>query len=119
MMKWRIFVAACFFLALLGCEAPTSEKEEDMPPSPLSIAQSLVGKSGSELFKMTALGKSGKSCNSCHPDGEGLAGIGNKLSKDKELEETINKCITGALKGNALSLDSPVMAALASYLRSL
>jgi cytochrome c len=68
---------------------------------------------------MTALGKSGKSCNSCHPAGEGLAGVGTKLSKDNELEEMINKCIAGPLKGKELSLDSPEMAALASHLRSL
>jgi len=119
MKKWGIFVIVGFFLTLFGCEAPTPKSEEGNPPSPLSTIQALAGKSGSELFQATALGKSGKSCYSCHPDGEGLAGVGKKFSQDKELEKMINKCITGPLKGDALSLDSPEMVALATYLRTL
>lgn len=119
MKKWGIFAIACFSLTVLGCEAPAPEKEEGKPPAPLSTVQSLVGKSGSEVFRSTALGKSGKSCNSCHPDGEGLAGVGKKLSYDLDLEKMVNKCITGPLKGEALSFDSPVMVALTSYLRTL
>jgi len=103
-----------FCATLCSCvEKPAPEKEEGKTSS------AVAGKSGSELFKETALGTSGKSCNSCHPDGEGLKGIGNRLKGEKELEEIINKCIVGPLKGKELDHASPEMTALVKYLRSL
>ena len=61
---------------------------------------------GKALFNDPKLGggTSGKSCNTCHPGGKGLEGVGEKKEwqtpggKHKTLEEAINTCVTMALE---------------------
>jgi len=61
-------------------------------------------------------GTSGKSCNSCHPDGEGLE---NAEMKENSLEETVNMCIENALTGEALDTQSQEMKDIVAYIKSL
>jgi len=82
---------------------------------------------GKALFNDQKLGggTSGKSCNTCHPDGKGLEGVGNKKEWKnpggtfKSLEEAVNVCIEMALKGKALDVKSDQMKDMISYLKSL
>lgn len=82
---------------------------------------------GKALFNDAKLGggKSGKSCNSCHPDGKGL----EKAAAKKEfnlmgkklggLEPTVNACIEGALGGKAIDAKSDQMKDIVAYIKSL
>lgn len=70
---------------------------------------------GKALFNDTHLGPSGKSCNSCHPNGKGL----DMAGEEENLEDTINGCINRALKGKPLDDDSVEMQSLVLYIRSL
>ncbi len=72
---------------------------------------------GKALFGDPTLGggRSGQSCNSCHPDGKNLP----KAGAQKELEANINRCIGLALKGKALEPGSKDLADVAAYIRSL
>ncbi len=82
---------------------------------------------GKTLFNDPKLGggTSGKSCATCHPDGKGLEGVAGKTSwknpggEFKSLEEAVNVCITMALKGTALDVNSEQMKDLVAYLKSL
>jgi cytochrome c5 len=82
---------------------------------------------GKTLFNDPKLGggTSGKSCNTCHPDGKGLFGVAEKKEWKnpggmfKSLAETVNTCIVMALNGKALDVNSDQMKDLISYLRSL
>ncbi len=82
---------------------------------------------GKALFNDPKLGggTAGRSCNTCHPDGKGLLGVGEKSmwktpgGEFKTLEEAVNICITMALKGKALGVKSKQMADITSYLKSL
>ena len=106
--------------AVWGCkESPPPEKKGGEEQKPSVTASALAGKSGKELFQETALGTNGKSCHSCHPDGEGLSGVGKRLNQHLELGKMINKCIVGALKGKELDLMRPEMKRLRRYLCSL
>ncbi len=82
---------------------------------------------GKAMFNDTKLGggTAGRSCNTCHPDGKGLEGVGNKNEwktpggSFKTLEEAVNMCITMALKGQALDVKSEQMKDIVAYLKSL
>jgi len=70
---------------------------------------------GKALFNDAKLGTSGKSCNSCHPDGKGL----EKAAMMKDLPTTINNCIKMALQGKVLGNESIEMKSLVLYIKSL
>jgi cytochrome c len=74
---------------------------------------------GKELFNDPKLGNatSGKSCNTCHPDGKGLDKAADK--EKKSLEKTINSCIENALNGEPLDPESEQMKDLVAYIKSL
>jgi len=82
---------------------------------------------GKTLFNDPKLGNgtAGKSCNSCHPGGKGLEGVGEKMEWKnpggtfKSLEAAVNVCIEMALKGKALDVKSDQMKDMISYLKSL
>ncbi len=82
---------------------------------------------GKALFKDTTFGSgtSGKSCNSCHPNGKGLEVAGEKKEfnimgkKQYSLEEAVNFCIETALKGKAIDPNSKDMKDIVTYIRSL
>jgi len=70
-------------------------------------------------------GTAGKSCASCHPDGQGLEKAGMKkewktpAGPAKTLEEAVNLCIVNALKGKALDPKSEEMKDIVAYIKSL
>jgi cytochrome c5 len=82
---------------------------------------------GKSLFNDPSLGDgtAGRSCNTCHPGGKGLEGVGLKKEwktpggMHKTIEEAVNTCIVMALKGKPLDVRSEQMQALVSYLKSL
>jgi cytochrome c len=82
---------------------------------------------GKAMFNDTKLGggTEGRSCNTCHPNGKGLEGVGAKKAwktpggSFKTLEEAVNICITMALKGKALDIKSEQMKDIVFYLKSL
>ena len=88
---------------------------------------SLDVNTGLMLFNDYNLGEgtSGKSCNSCHPDGRGLETSGKKETfnifgkKQNGLKEAVNFCIVNALKGTAIDPDSGDMKSIVSYIKSL
>jgi cytochrome c len=92
----------------------------------LSFAAGDITK-GKALFNDPKLGggTTGKSCNSCHPDGKGLENAGMKKQfnlggkKQTGLKEAINTCIENALKGKALDKKSQEMKDLVAYIKSL
>jgi cytochrome c len=78
-------------------------------------AQEASVEAGKALFNDPKLGTSGKTCTTCHVDGKGL----DKAAANKELENTINACITKPLKGKALDAKSTEMKSLVMYIKSL
>jgi len=69
---------------------------------------------GKALFNDPKLGTTGKSCNSCHPDGKGL----DKAGEKSNLENILNSCITKGLKGKAVDVKSVEMQSLVLYVKS-
>ena len=82
---------------------------------------------GKALFNDTkfAGGTTGKSCNSCHPNGKGLEKAAEKKEfnimgkKQEGLEEAVNFCIVNALKGKAIDPKSEQMKDIIAYINSL
>jgi len=82
---------------------------------------------GKALFNDSKLGggTSGKTCNSCHPEGKGVEIAAGKKEftimghKRNSLEEAVNGCIEGALKGKAIDVKSDDMANIVAYIKSL
>jgi cytochrome c peroxidase len=70
---------------------------------------------GKKLFADPKLGggKSGKSCNTCHPDGKGLEKAGANI------EGMVQKCIEKALEGKPLAADSQELKDIVAYIKSL
>lgn len=118
MRKTRLLVGIVFCVIVLGCQEPSAPKKEEGEVR-ASATAALAKKSGKELFQETALGTNGKSCYSCHPDGEGISGVGERLNKRFELQDMINKCIVGALKGKEIGQVSSEMKKLHRYLLSM
>ncbi len=72
---------------------------------------------GKVLFADPILGEGnlGRSCNSCHPAGEGLGAAAGR----ENLEEIINLCIKKDMNGIGIALDGEEMADLITYIESL
>lgn len=70
---------------------------------------------GKALFNDPKLGTTGKSCNDCHAGGKGA----EKAAAKKDLENTVNQCITQGLKGKALDVKSVEMQSMVLYIKSL
>jgi cytochrome c peroxidase len=112
----RMKIAKIALLTLVACGVMFS----------LALAAGDVEK-GKAMFNDPKLGggTSGKSCNSCHPDGKGLEMAAHKKEwttpggVQKTLEGAVNTCITMALKGKALNPKSPEMANIVAYIKSL
>ena len=84
---------------------------------PAFAAEEATSELGQKLFINPGLGASQNaiSCNTCHPDGEGLLNAGQKSN----LTEMINKCIVGPLKGQGLYEDTVAIKSLRLYIQSL
>ncbi|MBI5676295.1 MAG: hypothetical protein HZC48_10815 [Nitrospirae bacterium] len=82
---------------------------------------------GKALFNDPKLGgaTSGKSCNTCHPDGKGVEMAADKKEfnimgkKQNSLEEAVNFCIENAIKGKAIDPASNQMKDIVAYIKSL
>jgi len=91
---------------------------------PVAYADILNGK---KLFNNPkfAGSRNDKSCNSCHPDGRGVEKAWNKtkfsiMGREKDsLEDTVNLCISMALKGKPIRKDSRQMNDIVQYIKSL
>jgi len=70
---------------------------------------------GKKLFNDPKLGTTGKSCNTCHPDGKGLSHAGGAA----DLSVIVNGCIAQNLKGMVLHPRSVEMKSLILYIKSL
>ena len=70
---------------------------------------------GKALFNDAKLGTSGKTCNDCHKNGKGLEKAGSRT----DLEQMVNNCIAGPLKGTPLKTDSVEMKSIVLYIKSL
>ena len=84
--------------------------------SPLFALEGATVELGKQLFESTQLGSKGRSCQSCHSQGEGLDKIGD--FNDEELKDIINACIRDALGGKLISADSQEMDSLLHYVRT-
>lgn len=118
-MKTYTIVALISIAILAACAAPAVNSTPAVNPTPEDR--------GKALFNDTMLGggTSGKSCNTCHPDGKGLEGTANKKEWKtpggdfKTIEEAVNICITMALQGTALDVKSGQMKDLVSYMKTI
>jgi hypothetical protein len=72
---------------------------------------------GKKLFEGVELGGPGgaASCSDCHLGGKRL----EKVRSNPDLARTINNCLIGPMKGNAMPADSRELQSLILYLRSL
>ena len=71
---------------------------------------------GNRLFHDESLGSNGKSCATCHANGNGLQGAGDY--NVEMLQEMVNFCIRDALKGKLLPPGAPQLVALEKYVRT-
>ena len=66
-----------------------------------------------------------RACNSCHPNGKGLEGAGEKSNFTKmgsqleSLEDAVNMCIIHANEGDVLKVLATEMQEIVSYIKSL
>ena len=105
-------------------ERPVSMKSSLLLPLVLIMANVLPAMAvevatpdmGRILFESTQLGKSGRNCAVCHPDGKGLEKVGD--FSDTELKDIINACIRDALQGPLFAGDSQELEALLQHVRS-
>ncbi len=131
-------VAALFVACKKKEEGPTAETAVTAETAEVAAEGNV--ENGLALFTSVDLGTTGKSCESCHPNGgtegvemEGmttkpLAGVKDRYpgvfammdpEKEVSLAEVVNFCITEALEGDALAEDSQEMKDLLAYLESL
>jgi cytochrome c len=138
------FLAIFAALLLVTAVFVACKKKEEEPPGATGETGTAVAMGdaahGMELFKDVALGKSGKSCETCHPNGgtegmtaEGmttkpLTGVKDRypgkfmmiMDKDEvTLAEVVNFCIVNPLEGAPLAEDSQDMKDLLAYLNTL
>jgi cytochrome c len=133
-----VVCVACSLAFSLSCgskaeeETGAAQKEVVTKPPAQEEMQEETGMAhgdvakGKALFEDTGLGTNGKSCASCHPGGEGLAGVAAEYpvkdpetGETRELSDTINACITANLEGKALDPQSSEMKSLEAYLNTL
>lgn len=82
---------------------------------------------GKKLFENPkfAGATSGKSCSSCHPNGQGIEGAGTKdkftiMGNDtNSLEDAVNVCIKHAINGKPIKKNSQDMMDIVAYIKSL
>lgn len=133
-----IAAAALFVACQKKEEAPTVETAAKLGPPEIPIEGDALR--GLELFKNTSLGTTGKSCESCHPNGgqegmktEGmttkpLTGVKDRYpgpfpmmpdKGDMKLEQVVNACLTGPVGGEPFIEDGRDMADMIAYLNGL
>ena len=112
-----LFLTAFMMLPLLFPHATAAGELED------SITR------GHKLFADASLGTSGMSCNSCHTNmGKGdipftgrapFPKVFSMAKQMRTLDQTVQGCIMGAMKGNPLAWDDAKLTDLVTYVNSL
>jgi cytochrome c len=110
-MKLQAILVAAFLVCSMGLVAHAGE----------------VGSAdhGKKLFNDPHFAGGSRSCNSCHPDGQGLDHAASKThfsimgGSQNSLEEAVNACIVGASKGKAIPTDSQEMKDIVAYIKSV
>lgn len=106
-MKWNKLLMAVLFVTALSAGTAYSGD---------------VG-NGKALFNDVNLGTNGKSCNSCHADGNNIDASKQTYSildsEQESVEDAVNFCIEMALSGKPLEKDSKQMEDMVSYLKTL
>ncbi len=104
-MQNRSLIAAMFFAGMC------------VTAGPVSAAEAPSAEYGKKLFDGLELGGPGgaASCSDCHFGGKRLEKVWSK----PDLARTINSCLIGPMKGNAMPADSREMQSLILYVRSL
>ena len=115
--RTTLFLAALLILPLLFPHSTAAGELED------AVAR------GQKLFVDASLGTNGKSCNSCHTSlGKGdipftgrapFPKVFSMAKQMRTLDQTVQGCIIGAMKGNALPWDDVKLTDLVTYVNSL
>lgn len=98
---------------------PCAAKNIPVRKNPVKDSAKLKGMS-EKLWASAALGTSGNSCATCHPNGAGLKKEPFpkyiKMADDiLTMDQMINFCMTNPMKGKPLAWNSQEMTALAAY----
>ncbi|MHB8837017.1 MAG: c-type cytochrome [Candidatus Methylomirabilia bacterium] len=112
-----LFLIAITVLPLLFPRPAASGESED------AVA------SGKKLFADASLGTNGRSCNSCHTGlGKGdipftgrvpFPKVFSMAKKMRTLDQTVQGCIIGAMKGSPLAWDDAKLTDLVTYVNTL
>ena len=99
---------------------PCAAKNTPIRKNPIKDSAKLKEK-GEKLWADTALGTSGMTCGTCHPNGAGLKKEPFpkhiKMADDiLTMDQMINFCMVNPMKGKPLAWNSQEMTALASYI---
>jgi thiosulfate dehydrogenase len=135
MRKTMLVAALCVIVAVTMLSAQEKKKAE-MPDAHKELMAAV--ERGKALFGDTKLGTTGLSCNSCHMEGGTKPGkMGDKevkafmnvaasypkyvgmAKKVITLDQIVNICITGPLKGEPLKWDDQRLADLSAYVASV
>ncbi len=118
------FIAAYGLIFSLSCAAGDAARGKALFNDPNFDGDAARGKA---LFNDPnyAGAASGKSCNSCHPNGKGVEKAGDKKEfkimgkTQNSLEEVVNFCIKNAIKGKGIDPKSDEMKDMVAYIKSL
>jgi cytochrome c len=115
--RTTLFLAALALLPLLFPHPTAAGEFED------------AAARGQKLFADASMGANGKSCNSCHTNmGKGdspftgrapFPKVFSMTNKMRTLDQTVQGCIMGAMKGKALAWDDAKLTDLVTYISSL
>ena len=115
--RTTLFLTALLMFPLLFAHPVAAGEPED------AIA------SGQKLFADASLGTNGMSCNSCHTNlGKGdvpftgrapFPKVFSMAKKMRTLDQTVQGCIIGAMKGKPLAWDDAKLTDLATYVNAL
>ncbi|UCB52969.1 MAG: hypothetical protein JSV10_02445 [Candidatus Zixiibacteriota bacterium] len=138
MRKATVLILMVLLVALIVYAfAQKEEKEMAKPADPAAeLAKSVAN--GKMLFTDTALGTSGKTCNTCHMEGGTKAGKMGEMAipawdnlapkypgyfmlakRVMTLEQVVQFCIVNPLEGKALAWDDQKLTDLTAYCASV
>ena len=122
-MKRTVVLSICLGLALIVATGLSSARMKPKPirENPVTDMDKLIEYS-EKLWKDPKLGKSGKSCSSCHPDGallkpEPFPRFIKMTGDILTLEQMINFCMINPMKAEPLKWNSKELTALAMYIQ--
>jgi thiosulfate dehydrogenase len=136
MKKTVLLAVLCLFVAVTMLSGQEAKKKAEMGDADKELMAAV--ERGKALFGDPALGTSGMSCNSCHMEGGTKPGtMGDMKTKPFmnvaasypkyvgmakkviTLDQIVNICIMGPLKGEPLKWDDQRLADLSAYIASV